>query len=195
MSETVYVARRSCGCIVAAFPLNIDKGVKGELLKQFAKIGLDVDQTSGADVRLNFNLSCTHGAPPLLTMMEKAAADKDAGIDQEDVNAAGPEDLTPDGSADALLDATAEQPTAESAAPLENEITEAPATEAEEEDVDKFRHEGPDDLTQEPDPITAPTAFKEPTDESVSAAMPGESDGREMAPEPHKEKKQKHHNG
>ena len=76
MSETVYVARRSCGCIVAAFPLNIDKGVKGELLKQFAKIGLDVDQTSGADVRLNFNLSCTHGAPPLLTMMEKAAAIK-----------------------------------------------------------------------------------------------------------------------
>jgi hypothetical protein len=176
MSETVYVARRSCGCIVAAFPLNIDKGVKGELLKQFAKIGLDVDQTSGADVRLNFNLSCTHGAPPLITLMEQAAAEKDTGIEQNDVDSAGPEDLTPDGSADALLDATAEQATDESAAPLEAENTEAPATEAE---------------AEEPDPITAPPAY-EPTDELVAEGMPGESDGREMAPEPHKEKKQRH---
>ena len=99
----VYVARKSCGCIVAAFPTNIDKAVKGELLKQLAKGGYDIDQTTEGEVRLRFEVSCVCNRPPLLAFMEDNNASID-GVDQTDIDAAATEDLTPDGNADELLD-------------------------------------------------------------------------------------------
>ena len=180
----VYVARRpGSQHIVAAFPVLIDKAVKGELLKQLTKAGFDVDITTEWDVQSNFSLHCSHSVPPLLNLMQEAEREKGDGIDQEDVNAAGPEDLTPDGSADALLDATAEQVTGDGTLPLlplEDESAEAPASEAE-----------------EPDPITAPNEEFDLVGgiaAYIEATEPSENDGREMAPEPHKGKKQKRHN-
>lgn len=101
----VYVARKSCGCIVAAFPTNIDKAVKGELLKQLAKGGYDIDQTTDGEVRMRFDVACQCNRPPLLSLMEEAGE----GVDQADIDAAATEDLTPDGNADELLDGVAEE--------------------------------------------------------------------------------------
>ena len=104
----VYVARKSCGCIVAAFPTNIDKAVKGELLKQLAKGGYDIDQTTEGEVRLRFEVSCVCNRPPLLAFMEDNNASID-GVDQTDIDAAATEDLTPGENADELLDELADE--------------------------------------------------------------------------------------
>jgi hypothetical protein len=116
----VYVARKSCGCIVAAFPVSIDKAVKGELLKQLAKAGLDIEQSTDIDVRMDFHLVCDHNRPPLLQAIdevtyrragsdyrptENAAIGNDDGVDQADVDAAGT-DLTPEAEeAEAAIEA------------------------------------------------------------------------------------------
>ena len=71
----VYVARKSCGCIVAAFPLQMDKAVKGEILKQISKAGWDVEQASDRDVRLDFHISCDHNKPPLLAYMDSRTSE------------------------------------------------------------------------------------------------------------------------
>lgn len=89
----VYVARKECGCIVAAFPVYLDKACKGEILKQLAKAGLDVEQTVDFDVRINFDLTCNHNRPPLLDLIDQVQPDAD-GVDQTDVDAAGT-DLEP----------------------------------------------------------------------------------------------------
>jgi hypothetical protein len=106
----VYVARKECGCIVAAFPVGIDKAVKGELMKQLAKAGLDIEQASEIDVQVDFHLTCDHNRPPLLGLIddakyhrsgsdyrptENAAFGNDDGADASDVNAGG-SDLTPE---------------------------------------------------------------------------------------------------
>lgn len=62
----VYVARKDCGCIVAAFPVNMDKAIKGKILEQLSKAGLDIEQTSEFDVQENYHLVCDHNRPPLL---------------------------------------------------------------------------------------------------------------------------------
>ena len=113
----VYVARKSCGCIVAAFPTNIDKAVKGELLKQLAKGGYDIDQTTEGEVRLRFEVSCVCNRPPLLSLMEDASE----GIDQQDIDAAATEDLSPDGNADEMIDELDEEADED---PQENSVTE-----------------------------------------------------------------------
>jgi hypothetical protein len=105
----VYVARRDCGCIVAAFPITIDKAVKGELLKQLAKAGLDIEQATDIDVRLDFNLSCDHNKPPLVSMWEKKAEApaEDDGVDQADIDAAAT-DVDPED--EEALERLAEEP-------------------------------------------------------------------------------------
>lgn len=104
----VYVARKSCGCIVAAFPTNIDKAVKGELLKQLAKGGYDIDQTTDGEVRNRFDVACQRNRPPLLAFMEDNKASIE-GVDQADIDAAASEDLTPGENADELLDELADE--------------------------------------------------------------------------------------
>lgn len=69
----VYVARKDCGCIVAAFPVNMDKAIKGKILEQLSKAGLDIEQTSELDVQLNFHLICDHNRPPLLDYVAEQA--------------------------------------------------------------------------------------------------------------------------
>lgn len=81
MNTRVYVARRDCGCIVAAFPANLDKTIKGNLLMVLAKAGYDIDQTTQEDVRLNFHLTCDHNKPPLLAYMDERTAEGRMAID------------------------------------------------------------------------------------------------------------------
>lgn len=75
MNPRVYVARKDCGCIVAAFPVNMDKAIKGELMKQFSKAGYDLEQTTQGDVRDNYHITCDHNRPPLLAMMDERTAE------------------------------------------------------------------------------------------------------------------------
>ena len=111
----VFVARKSCGCIVAAFPINMDKNIKAELLKQLTKAGYDVEQAGELDVQLNFALTCSHGKPPLLDLMDKAhepetstwdpaplrdemaAADSDAAVAETQAEEASHEEINNDG--------------------------------------------------------------------------------------------------
>jgi hypothetical protein len=62
----VFVAKKTCGHIVAAFPVNMDTNCKAEVMKQFTKAGYDLEQSSELDVRLSFALTCDCGKPPLL---------------------------------------------------------------------------------------------------------------------------------
>jgi len=182
MSGDVYVARRpGCQHIVAAFPAQIDKAIKGKLLEQLTKAGYDVDLTSETDVQINFQLHCSHSKPPLLDMMEKAAAEKGEGVDNADVNAAATPDLTPDGNADELLDATAESATAGPAEP--DPITAPP------EDGEPAADQS-QDAPQEGEIIVTNELAADQTEEQATAELT--SDGREMAPQPHKEKKSRH---
>lgn len=75
MSTRVYVARKDCGCIVAAFPVNLDKAIKGSLMMVLAKAGFDIEQTTQGDVRANFHLTCDHNKPPLLAYMDERTAE------------------------------------------------------------------------------------------------------------------------
>jgi hypothetical protein len=126
MNTRVYVARKDCGCIVAAFPANLDKTIKGNLLMTLAKAGYDIDQTTQEDVRLNFHLTCDHNKPPLLAYMDERTAEgrmaidagesqsfeeehsfddepDDGGVDEADIDAIS-SDVTPEAEeADELL--------------------------------------------------------------------------------------------
>jgi len=57
-----YVARRDCGCIVAAFPMNRgeDKRV-AEIIKQLILMGYQIHNAPSYDVRLNFKPDCECG--------------------------------------------------------------------------------------------------------------------------------------
>jgi hypothetical protein len=95
----VYVARKSCGHIVAAFPLTIDPAAKGEILKQFAKAGFDIDQTTELDVQVNYALTCDCNKPPLFKYaddMPRGEPDpnNDGGVDQASVDAMANDDET-----------------------------------------------------------------------------------------------------
>jgi len=136
-----YEAKKSCGHIVAAFPVNIDKAVKGKLLEQFTKAGFDIEQATEAEVRLGFNLSCSCSTPPLLKMMDERAE----GVDKEDIDSAGQEDLTPDGSADQLLDQTAEDPSAVTDPPLAEPVAEGSSETQPQENEEPQNGEAPDE--------------------------------------------------
>lgn len=136
-----YVAKKSCGHIVAAFPVNIDKAVKGKLLEQFTKAGFDIEQATEAEVRLGYNLSCSCATPPLLKMMDEKAE----GVDKADIDSASQEDLTPDGSADQLLDLTAEDQNNEQA----ETVAEAPDEEHTSITEEGSENEAPDASPQE----------------------------------------------
>ena len=67
-----YVARKSCGCIVAAFPVaGIDAKHSAEILKQLVLCGYSVQQAGEGDVRKDFHLTCDHNRPPLLDIADK----------------------------------------------------------------------------------------------------------------------------
>jgi hypothetical protein len=82
----------------------MDKAVKGKILEQLSKAGLDIEQTDEFDVRMNFALSCDHNQPPLLTYFENKKKEKpevitaDGGVEKADVDAAGT-DLEPEAEA------------------------------------------------------------------------------------------------
>jgi hypothetical protein len=110
--SSVYVVRKSCGCIIAAFTQNLKSDAKAEIVKQLIKSGYDVDLATESEVRARFDLNCSCGNPPLLNLMDRAHfdqvsignSDNDGGVDTEDVNAGGVDDLTPGGDADELID-------------------------------------------------------------------------------------------
>lgn len=135
-----YVAKKSCGCIVAAFPVNLDKAVKGKILEQLAKGGFDIEQVSELEVRRDFALTCDHNRPPLLNMMtatvtederetfgessyiDDAQDGNDDGVDEADVNAAG-NDWDPENEEEAEAELEAEQAQAEfESEQLENNV-------------------------------------------------------------------------
>jgi hypothetical protein len=102
--QRVYVARKECGCIVAAWPVLMDKNIQGEILKQFSKAGYTLEQASETDVRFDFRLICDHNKPPLLAYAEQKANEPtpetvgdadDEGVGTKDVDAAG-EDWYPE---------------------------------------------------------------------------------------------------
>lgn len=85
-----YVARKDCGCIVAAFPVKMDQACKAEILKQLTKAGFDIDQTSDWEVHERFNLACDCNKPPLLKIADNGYLDDDQdddGIEMSDVDA------------------------------------------------------------------------------------------------------------
>lgn len=67
----VYVARKVCGHIVAAFPLNIEQKAKAEIAKQLISNGVDITQVDESEVSLMFKLDCDcQGRPPLLVEID-----------------------------------------------------------------------------------------------------------------------------
>ncbi len=97
----VFVARKPCGHIVAAFPVSMEKNAKAEILKQLTKAGYDIEQALEAEVREKYDLSCDCGKPPLLELIDQQEEGvQDEGVDyhpgtgQADVDALGNEDET-----------------------------------------------------------------------------------------------------
>jgi hypothetical protein len=82
-----YVVRKECGHIVAAFPVSMEPKAKAEILKQFARIGYDIEQTGEGEVGLAFAIACDCYKPPLLKLIDQQQPDQ--GVDQADVDAAG----------------------------------------------------------------------------------------------------------
>ena len=81
MNPRVYVVRKVCGCIVAAFPVQgLEPAIKGKLLEQFAKAGFDVDQADQYEVNARFALDCDCNKPPLLREIERVQV-KHFGVD------------------------------------------------------------------------------------------------------------------
>lgn len=104
-----YVARKECGCIVAAIPLNMDNAAKAEILKQLVKSGFVIDQASDWEVQTNFSLQCDHNKPPLLRIADNGRQpEEDDGIEMSDVNAMT-DDFEPEAEADEEYEAAQEE--------------------------------------------------------------------------------------
>jgi hypothetical protein len=104
----------------------MDRDQKAELLKQFAKAGYDIDQAEEEEVKYRFNTACSCNRSTQPSLLDFAP---DEGADEEDVNAAATEDLTPDGNADELLEQTDPDVTLESAHGTGESIDDAPVAE------------------------------------------------------------------
>lgn len=93
----VFVAKKECGHIVAAFPVRMEQNCKAEILKQFTKAGYDIEQASESEVAFMFALTCDCNKPPLLKLADElASADKEAEseeLSQEEINEDGGVDM------------------------------------------------------------------------------------------------------